>query len=334
MEENRKSKRSYKNITREIKELICSKYEAGKSLKCISEDLDVNYSTTSEIIRRYKADGQCIKMKRGCSGRKKSLNDADFHAIKNEISMDASVTLQHIQKRLAENNKNVSISTIHRAIDSFEYSLKRIQLIPVRRNAEINIEARFNYARAMLEVDFNRMIFIDEMGVNCSMRKRYGRAPIGETPRKDVTTLRSKNLSICAAITYEELLFFEVKERAYNSDLFLGFIQNILLMLQNKTDMILICDNAPIHKKDEIKIMVANHGHAILFLPPYSPQLNPIEETFGVWKGYIRAQNCNDSDQLLDAIQTSSTKITSTHCKAFYQHMRKFLIKAMARENF
>lgn len=233
-------------------------------------------------------------------------------------------------------NQNISIASIHRCIETFKYSFKRISLEPIRRNTENNIEARFVYARQLLELDVTRLIFIDEFGVNCSMRKRYGRSIVGETPKKQVTTVRSRNFSVCAACKSNKLLYFEVKEGGYNGETYGNYLANLLQMLKtdNLQNQVIICDNVAFHKMAQIRELVKNNNHELFFLPPYSPQLNPIEEVFAAWKEHIRSSNCQNNEQLLRTIQNASERITPEHCQNYFRHMNSFLVKAVARESF
>ena len=87
-----------------------------------------------------------------------------------------------------------------------------------KNNKEINIERRFEYARDIMTRNIDDLIFVDEMGLNCSMRQRYGRSAVGTPPRKTITSMRSQNISVCAAISRNNTLTFKVLEKALNSD--------------------------------------------------------------------------------------------------------------------
>ena len=76
---------------------------------------------------------------------------------------------------------------------------------------------------------------------------------------------------------------------------------------------VIVMDNVPFHKRRDIVDMIATAGHTVMFLPPYAPQLNPIEEVFSVWKGKIKAQNCTSEEELMNAIQSGSAIISRKH---------------------
>jgi len=114
----------------------------------------------------------------------------------NEITKDVSVTLATLKEKLdKEKNVDFSIATIDRVIHGFHYTFKRVSLIPTSRNTPNVIEQRFEYGNFVLGLDENSIIFVDEMGTNCSMRASYGRSAVGTTPRKTIRAIRSKNYS-------------------------------------------------------------------------------------------------------------------------------------------
>lgn len=323
-------------ITEEMRILIRKKYDNGKTVREISDELECKYTTIAAIVKKYKDTGSILSSKSAC-GRKQKLNHEDNERLKTLISSDVSISLKEMQNKFQENfNKTISVSTIHRAIQAFEYSFKRVQLIPERRNLSNNKEVRFNFSRKLLEIEQNKLVFLDEMGVNCSMRRRYGRAPLGQTPRKNVASIRSKNISIAAAITKTGLIAFKIRDGAFNTESFTEFINELmqLLLEKNLVGMTIICDNIPFHKSGQSNTVIKNNGHNLIFLPPYTPQLNPIEEVFGFWKEQVRGKNCDSHESLIDAINTTVCNITSNHCEAFFRHMHGFLIKGLAREDF
>jgi len=93
-------------------------------------------------------------------------------------------------------------------------------------------------------------------------------------------------------------------------------------------------DNCSIHRGSDVRNLIESKGHNLLFLRPYSPQLNPIEELFSKWKGLIKSGNPNTKDDLLALIKCSMTKITSQDCCSCFNHVREFAVKGVRREDF
>lgn len=214
---------------------------------------------------------------------KKKLGDDSIELIKNKINEDVSITLGEL-KNVLQNNLNIttSVSSVYRAINSFNYTFKKTVLIPEARNSNINVEKRKEYASQFMLMSTDSLVFLDEMGVNCSMRRSYGRSLAGTSPRKTVRSIRSKNYSVSAAITRRGVFYFQVLSHAYNGIHYQAFIQRIIdkFAQEGLENRILIMDNCSMHKVAPVRELIENAGHRLVFLPPYTPQLNPIEELF------------------------------------------------------
>ena len=309
MPQNRPHKKQISDDTRRI---IVNKYELGMTYRDISILFDVPYETVRSIVKLFIKTGRIRTIKqRQPKIKKLSIEEEAF--LKNKIAEDVSVTLKKLKSSLlAEKGIAVSIPTIAREIKNFNYSLKRVVLVPSMRNSAENIEARFNYANEYLLLNEEKIIFLDEFGVSCSHRLSYGRSEVGTPAKKVVRSIRSKNFSICAAISKNGLILSKTMNTAYNGALFSEFVQELMVKL-NELQMMsftIIMDNVSFHKVTGINELIFEGGHNLLFLPTYSPQLNPIEEFFSKWKQSVRSANSNTVTELENAISIGCSLIT------------------------
>ena len=93
-------------------------------------------------------------------------------------------------------------------------------------------------------------------------------------------------------------------------------------------------DNCSIHKVTGIQEIIEQGGHELLLLPPYSPQLNAIEEFFSKWKGNIKARNSNTTQELENAILDGCSAVSVADCNGFFRDVRRYALKAIRREDF
>lgn len=323
-------------LTNETRSRIISKYEKGKPVTLIAQELELAYQSVNSVIKVYKNTGR-IQADRSNYGRKKTINDAGINLIKEVINEDVSITLRNI-KEVLFNKLNIcaSVSTIDRTISAFNYSFKRLQLIPEARNTTKTIEKRFEYANFYSAQNEDRIIFLDEFGCSCSIRSNYGRSAIGTTPRKNIRTIRSKNYSVSAAISKRKLLHFKTISLPYNGERYAEFIVDFLVVLEreNMSHCIFIMDNCSMHKVAPVREIIEEGGHSLVFLPPYSPQLSPIEECFSQWKSKIKSRNPNSTVELENAIQIAFDSVSTTNCVAYFDHVREFAVKALKMEQF
>ena len=144
---NSASRRSV--ISDEVRKLIIQQYSVNKmKIIDISRMFNVPRTTVSSIISNFNKNGQETKLKRGGDYSSK-LNDEMKDSVRSWIDENAAITLKNLCTKVQEKyNIVVSSTTIHRTIKDFHYSLKRISLIPVRRNTESTIENRLQYPLA------------------------------------------------------------------------------------------------------------------------------------------------------------------------------------------
>jgi transposase len=203
--------------------------------------------------------------------------------------------------------------------------------VPEARNAVQNIEKRFSYANEYMMLNEEDLIFVDEMGVSCSFRCSYGRSERGTKAKKVVRTIRSKNFSVSAGISKRGIVYYETICGAFNGSSFTTFINN-LITNSNLSGKTIIMDNCSIHKIESIRNLIEQSGNFLLFLPPYSPQLNPIEEFFSKWKLNVKTCNSSTITDLYAAINNGHLNITQDDCLGWFSHVRSYALKSIRRE--
>ena len=162
------------------------------------------------------------------------------------------------------------------------------------------------------------------MGIQIWSRVAGGRAPKGIKASKEVKRIRSRNYSICAAMTSNALYFFEIQDRPYNGEHYLQFIAQLCDYFDHDgiTGAYLVMDNVRFHKTQEVRDLIAERGHNALYLPPYSPFLDPIENLFSQWKGIVRSKEPNDETQLYEAV-------TANPCLNYFRNMERYISKSL-----
>ena len=205
----------------------------------------------------------------------------------------------------------------------------------MRRNTPDVIQKRFNYASLYLTImgRKSKLFFLDETGVQIFSRKRYGYSQVGSRANNTVGAIRSRNYSISAAISYTSLYFFEISNKPYNREEYTDFLAKFLTYLDQDgiKEAILVMDNVPFHRSIDVQEIVSRRGHNLVFLPPYSPFLNPIEEMFNQLKSLIIEAKSTTEDELYANVEGASSKITAENCRKYYEHMESYMSKCMRK---
>ena len=270
--------------------------------------------------------------------RKKLINVEESQIIK-WIEDDCTITLKKIKQKLKQDfQTQVSTSTIQRLIHEFYFSMKTIRLESERRNDEETIETRFEYANQFLQkisqINDESLIFDDETGFSISMKRKRGRSKKGAKAIKIVENIRTRNISICCAMNKNKIFKFEIKDRAYNQENFIDFLSSLFQLFNEEQigNATLVMDNVPFHKTKKVKEFVEERGYTLLFLPPYSPFLNPIENLFSKWKNFVKLCNQKDEVQLMRLINEGTTIITKADCNNFYRNMIGYIHLCLSTE--
>lgn len=134
------------------------------------------------------------------------------------------------------------------------------------------------------------------------MTPRYARAPIGERAIAYRPVNRGQNVSMVGAVGLRGVVALRSFEGAINTEKFLRFLRETLSPRMAKGD-VLVMDNLRVHKAPEVLDELAKQGIRVLFLPPYSPEFNPIEMYWSAFKNRLRRVEARSQASLLQAIR-------------------------------
>lgn len=178
------------------------------------------------------------------------------------------------------------------------------------------------------------VIYVDETGFNLHIRRNYGRGPKGQRVTITVPNSRGRNVSVCAAMNMNGLLMYEGRVGAFNSERFVSFLDSLLQGFGGEKKF-LVMDNVRFHHTIAVREKIESHNSEIIFLPPYSPQLNPIELLFSKWKQIIKTGvRLFNTTELIEKINSASAEITVNDCQGWVRHSSRYLSTALTRQNF
>nr|XP_014267448.3 uncharacterized protein LOC106676077 [Maylandia zebra] len=215
--------------------------------------------------------------------------------------------------------------------------MKQLYTVPFERNSERVKELRRQYVQRVMELEANQapheFIYIDEAGFNLAKRRRRGRNVIGKRATVDVPGQRGANITMCAAIANAGLLLHKCQVGPYNTERLLAFLNDLHQRLvpeqgqegENMRTFVITWDNVAFHHSQAITTWFEVHPRLVsLFLPPYSPFLNPIEEFFSAWRWKVYDHQPHDQMSLLEAMDAGSRDITVDDCQGWIRHTRRF----------
>lgn len=171
----------------------------------------------------------------------------------------------------------------------------------------------------MQGIDWNNVVFLDETGCNVQLAREHGWALSGQSVCDYVPGQRGANISVVGAIRRDRVLCYEVMNGALNTEKWRHFVQTKLAPRLYPGD-ILILDNLAVHKDPTAIEWIEQAGAMVLFQPPYSPDLNPIELCWAFMKRFLRKLGVREVRALPSAIRRAFMRVTSPLLEAWFQH--------------
>lgn len=163
------------------------------------------------------------------------------------------------------------------------------------------------------------MVFIDETGLNTKLARLYGRSPRGERCLSAVPHGHWQTSTFIAALRHEQVAAPFLVEGPVDAEVFTVYLQQVLCPCLQPGDT-LILDNLATHKIQRVGQMLSDRGVGLRYLPPYSPDLNPIELAFAKLKAHLRQAAARTLGELLSAVAASLDCFSASDCNAFFRH--------------
>mgnify|MGYP002637487133 CR=1 FL=1 len=161
------------------------------------------------------------------------------------------------------------------------------------------------------------IVFIDETGINTKMARLRGRCPRGQRMVASIPHGHWKTMTFIAGLRCDGLTAPWVLEGAMNADAFETYIETQLAPTLKKGDVVIL-DNLPAHKRDDARKAVEKRGAWLLFLPPYSPDFNPIELAFSKFKAHMKRLKARSVDELWKAAGAVCDLFTPEECRNYF----------------
>jgi transposase len=179
--------------------------------------------------------------------------------------------------------------------------------------------ARERWKAGQAALDPSKLVFIDETGTNTKMVRLYGRAPKGRRVVDKQPWGHWKTTTLTFGLRCDGLVAPFVLDGAMNSDAFEAYVEQILAPGLSPGDQV-IMDNLSAHKSDRTRDLIEAKGARLVFLPPYSPDLNPIEMAISKFKTLLRKAAERTIPALWDRIGDLFTAFTPQECANYLAH--------------
>ena len=168
-------------------------------------------------------------------------------------------------------------------------------------------------------MDIGKLVFLDESGVNTNMARLYARAIGGQRVHDGVPLNTGITTTILSSVRLDGDPVYTTFSGAVNGERFKEYLRELLVTSLRQGDIV-IMDNLRSHKVDGVAQLIESAGATVLYLPPYSPDFNPIEEMWSKIKAYLRMVKARTVDALLAAIPFAFATVISADVLGWFRH--------------
>lgn len=169
-------------------------------------------------------------------------------------------------------------------------------------------------------VEASQLVFLDEAGACLNLIVDYGRSPRGQRVSGEKPTAKGRRISTVGALSCQGLETAFCYEGTLNAERFLYFLTHFLVP-RLRPSQVVILDNAAAHRDARVVPLIQATGARVVYLPPYSPQLNPIELAWAKGKHALRKAAARRLEALYQAWAEALQTLTPTDAKGFFQHV-------------
>ena len=168
-------------------------------------------------------------------------------------------------------------------------------------------------------IDPGCLVFVDEMGTHTSLAPLYAYAPIGERAFFEIPKNRGKNTTLLTSLHGGGMGPSMAVEGATTARVFETYVRRLLAPAL-RPGQVVVMDNLGAHRPKRVRELIEARGCELIYLPPYSPDLNPIEETLSKIKHILRKIGARTKEALIEAIGRALGAVSTEDVRGFFAH--------------
>jgi transposase len=288
----------------------------GMSCRGAAGRFGVAPSTAIELVSEWRSKGSC---EAGVQGGDRRSARIEGHAAEILALVEATpdMTLAELADHLFKAHGDRFVpSVLWRFFDRRNITFKKTSHASEQDRPDVAAE-RAAWKASQPEIDIHRLVFIDETGASTKMARRYGRSPYGQRCVAAIPHGHWKTTTFVGALRTTGMTAPMVLDGPMDGLAFEAYVTQVLVPTLEPGDIV-VMDNLAAHKRAEVGLAIEAVGAWLLYLPPYSPDLNPIEMAFAKLKAALRKTAARSIEALDDAIAHALAAFTAQECLNFF----------------
>jgi transposase len=304
----------------ELRQRIVDAYDRGEgSVRELAERFAVEARTVQRYLTRRRQTGMLTPEPHG-GGHPRALNAKDERALRALMREKCDRTDQDYAKRLSQKiGRPVTRQAVNRAWKRMGITRKKKDLHATERDEPRVVQKRDSYRRYIRQFPAWRRVYVDEFGAHLGMTRRYARAPRGKRARCAAPENTNPPITLVMGLRTRGVVAPFAFCGAMNGVVFNGYVQRCLVRSLRPGDVVIV-DGLPAHRGIDARRAIERVGAHLRILPPYSPDLSPVEEAGAKVKGVLRAIEPRSRDAVYDSIGQGLHEITSADALGWFRH--------------
>jgi transposase len=298
----------------DLRKKIVEAVERGMPKIEAARTFGVGISSVKRYVASYREGRSLAPKKR--PGSKPKLDEGARKLLEANLEEHQEATLPQRREFLrGVCGVSVSDSTVSRTLRCLGWTRKR-SVSAVERDEWLRAAWRTLVAEGL---DAERLVFVDEMGVNTSLFPLYAWSRRGERALASVPRNWGANVTLLASMSAEGMGPCLAVEGPTTGEVFETYLKRALAPTLGRGQVV-VMDNLSSHKGAWVRELIEGRGCELIYLPPYSPDLNPIEEAFAKLKALLRRAGARTHEALIEAIGRALGAVTASDARGFFEH--------------
>jgi transposase len=308
--------------SQDLRQRVFETVQRGEgSLRQIARRFLVSVSFVTRLLRSHRTTG-ALEPKPHGGGNPAALGPEDLERLREIIRRQPDATLEECRQRLGA---SCSLMAISRALSKL--GLPRKKKVPrahEQDRPEVQ-EQRREFCKELAGLDPRRLVFVDECGANTAMTRTYGRAPVGQRVYATVPG-RWESITLTCGLRLSGVTAALAFPGATNTDVFETYVEEVLVPELKPGDVV-IWDNLKPHESEQAIEAVEAAGARVVPLPPWSPDLTPIEEMVSKVKGSLRSAAARTKEAVYAAFGSALHDVTADNIAGWFQHRAAYAMQ-------
>lgn len=297
--------------TPDLRERVVATFRSGMSRAETAALFRVSESSVQRWSRLARTTGSVAAQPMG--GQRPFALAGERDRILERIAQQPDLPLRALLAELHDRGIKVSYFAVWNIVDRAGLSDKKKSLHASEQDRPKVARRRLQWQQRQGQIDARRLVVIDETWAKTNMTPTHGRCPIGQRLVAKVPHGHRKTLTFVAALRCDGITAPCLLNQPINAVSFRTYVEQVLVPTLRPGDVV-VMDNLSSHKGKAIRKAIQAAGAKLIFLPPYSPDLNPIEQVFAKLKTLLRKANARTIPAITEAIGKLLDEYTVEEC--------------------